>query len=560
MLELSVKTRVMAVAILPLVVLSAIILVVIVGEVNSAAKGQLASSEDMFVEAKREEIKDLVELAWTTVRPLYQSGADRDEAVELLRRMSYGKDGYIFGYDGDAIRIFSGSSDASIGKSYYDFKDVNGVYLIRELIDAGRKNGFAEGNHFVTYHFPRLGEDVASPKLSYAIYLPRWNMMIGTGIYIDTIDAQLKNLASYLQSARNGLVTTLGIVALVLAIVLTIVALFLTQSIVGPLSSIGDSLYEIATGKGDLTRRLEVHGKDEVGLVSSHLNALLDSLHRMVSDIKGITNEVSAETESLARTVGETQQVSHQQHEEVDQVASAMTEMSHTSRETAQNANEAAASAKAANKASISIANSVNESCNSMRMLGEDIARTSEVITQVGADVENISAVLQVIESIAEQTNLLALNAAIEAARAGEQGRGFAVVADEVRNLASKTQGSTEEIQQMIAKLQSGSRSAVSVMAESRKRSDLTEASISQTASLLSEISDAISVINNMNSQIATAAEEQSVVGSDISERIVSISNQTNISSEIAAKNGSAAAKLRQKTRELNGIVDRFVL
>ena len=201
---------------------------------------------------------------------------------------------------------------------------------------------------------------------------------------------------------------------------------------------------------------------------------------------------------------------------------------------------------------------SVEQSCHEMSLLLNELSATEEVVTQVGDDVENISAVLLVIESIAGQTNLLALNAAIEAARAGEQGRGFAVVADEVRNLASKTQGSTEEIQNMITKLQSGSRAAVIVMSDSKQRSNETEKSISATAVSLGEISKSVATMNNLNVQIATAAREQSIVGKEISQRIIDISSQTTELSSIAVKNGKTAENLRQKTAELEGLVGQF--
>ena len=188
-----------------------------------------------------------------------------------------------------------------------------------------------------------------------------------------------------------------------------------------------------------------------------------------------------------------------------------------SSNEVLSNAKSAAEAAQSANSHGMTALDKVKKSSLEMSELIVEINKANDVVKGVGDDVQNISAILQVIESIAEQTNLLALNAAIEAARAGEQGRGFAVVADEVRNLASKTQGSTEEIQQMIVKLQNGSKSAVEAMQLSMSSSANAESSVSESLSALNDIAESVAVITDMNSQIASAAAEQNEVGEDLS-------------------------------------------
>jgi len=548
------------VSILPLVLLASVMLIQIFNRVNDLMEKELAATEKLFIDAKKEELKHIVSTAWGGIEMLYQGDGDRETAIEQLNLVRFGEDGYLFGYNSDGTRLFFGGSSNGIGQRFYDAKDAKENYFIRDIINVAKQNGLAEGHNFVEYYFPRLGETKASAKLSYTIYLPRWDMIIGTGLYIDSIDAQIQNLAESLKGTRDSLLWSVAITALVLSGLLTVLGISMSHSILKPLRSIGSSIRDIAQGGGDLTSRLPSKNQAELGVLAAHMNTLLDTLHRMITEIRCIASEVGKETSALASSVEQTKKVSIEQHREVDQVATAMTEMSQTSRETAQNAEQAAAAAMAATSASSRASEAVQQSCDSMKLLGEEIANASHVITEVGQDVENISEILQVIETIAEQTNLLALNAAIEAARAGEQGRGFAVVADEVRNLASKTQGSTEQIQKMISKLQNGSRSAVEVMTESIKRSDLTESSIAHTADLLNEIVDSIGTIRDMNAQIATAAEEQSVVGSDISERVVAISSQTNESSEIASRNESRANNLSQKTRDLEAIVGRFKL
>lgn len=555
---LSIKNRLFFISIVPLIILASILLIIIVSQVASLMNTVQHSAGDMLIESKKQELKNIVDIAYSTIKPIYEAGGEQAEAVQLLKQIKFGQDGYLFGYDKNAVRIFNGSNDAGVGKSYYDFKDVNGVLLIRDLISAGQQNQLGQGNQFVQYHFPRLGQKVASPKLSYSIYLPKWNMMIGTGSYIDRIDEQVGIFSGHISTARTGLIMAVAVVSGLLLLVLIFISLLLIRSILLPLNDITQSIKEISAGEGDLTRRLQVQDKFELGLLASHINTLIDTLQGIISKVKDISYSVKHVSEDIASQAIAIRALSVKQHSEIDQVATATTEMSETARQVSKNADNAASAARTADNNGNEALQKVENSCNEMTLLKSEMTKTSEVVTQVGGDVENISTVLQVIESIAGQTNLLALNAAIEAARAGEQGRGFAVVADEVRNLASKTQRSTEEIQEMLSKLQSGSRSAVDVMSDNIKRGDAAEVSIGATAVSLSEIAKSVVIMSELNMQIATAAEEQNVVGAEISKRIVEISEQTTDLSNIANKNGDTAESLKQKTTELEQLVRLF--
>lgn len=556
--RLSIKQRLLSVSIVPLILLISILLLIIFQQVNGLIKGELKTAESIAYETHKKELKTIVQIAYATIKPLYENGATREEAVELLKRMEFGEDGYIFGYDKDAIRIFSGMSPAKVGESYFNFKDVNGVYLIRDLITAGQQNNLGRGDNFVEYHFPRLGKTVASPKLSYSIFLDRWNLMIGTGVYIDRIDEQVSFFEASMTDARNGLLISVITIAVILLILLVGLGLMLVNSILTPLEEVTESITKLSQGNGDLTQRLAVRDKFEMGKLATSLNNLLDSQRALIQKVRDVSIGVEKESDTLTTEAQRIETFSKQQHRTIEQVATATTEMSQTAEQVSSNASDAAGAARNADNDGNEALGMVENSCSEMSKLNDEIKRATDVVTQVGEDVENISSVLQVIESIAEQTNLLALNAAIEAARAGEQGRGFAVVADEVRNLASKTQGSTEEIQEMISKLQSGSRSAVSVMNESIKRCDDTEQSIRDTSSKLSDIASAITTMNDVNSQIASAAKEQSVVGNEINSNIVHLSEHTADLSEIASANGKAAESLRNKTTDLERLVGQF--
>ena len=556
--KFSIKTRLISLATLPLILLTLILLLVTASQIKKMQSESVRSAEEILTESKREELKHIIDMAYSAIAPLYEGGGSRDDAVAILQNMSFGEDGYIFGYTEDAVRVFSGNSQANIGESYYDFQDTNGVYLIRDLIAAGKKNATGESSEFVGYHFPRLGGDIAYPKLSYAIFLDEWNLMIGTGIYIDHIKQQVSTLEAIISESSEHLLMLVFIVALIALLVFTSMGLMISRSILRPLDEATQSIFSLSQGEGDLTQRLDVSDEHEMGALATQTNALLSTLQTLIQKVKQVAHSVSEQGHTLTDQANNINQLSAAQHTEIDQIASATTQMSESASQAAHNASNAARAARNAEQESHAALASVERTRGEMHNLTDALARTSDVVSHVGADVENISVVLQVIENIAEQTNLLALNAAIEAARAGEQGRGFAVVADEVRTLASRTQGSTEEIQQMIDKLQKGARNAANVMADSIKNSENTSAGIDATAANLNAISQAVNTLSDENTQIATAAEQQRVVSGDISGRIAGVAGQTTELAGISTQNARVANELEDKVRELEGLIGQF--
>lgn len=558
--KFSIRQRLFTASLLPLLITCISLLTIIFVQLNNLVETETESATTLLTDTKKAELKSIVDIAYHTVKPLYDAGASREEAVKLLQRMQFGKDGYLFGYDGDSVRVFSGSGSAGIGNSYRDFKDVNNVYLINDLVTAGRKNNLGNGNEFVTYHFPKLNEKIPSPKLSYSIFLEKWDLMIGVGIYIDSIEKESAVFKAHVEEVSTTLITLVAIISVVLIGLMIVFSILIIRSILTPLNTVSESIRKLSEGNGDLTQRIPVQDKFETGVLAGNLNSLLASLQTDMKHVYNVAVDVNSETDLLVKQADNIKAVSTQQQAAVELVASASTQMTSSSSEVLNNARNAAEAANLANSHGITALEKINKSSKEMEALMLEIKKASDVVQEVGGDVENIGTVLQVIESIAEQTNLLALNAAIEAARAGEQGRGFAVVADEVRNLASKTQGSTEEIQQMITKLQNGSKSAVDAMQRSSTCSAAAEASVTETSTTLNDIAKSISVITDMNTQIAMASEEQNLVGNDIGKQIVEISTQTTGLREIAEQNNKTSETLRSKANELDKIVSQFKL
>ncbi|WP_433771736.1 methyl-accepting chemotaxis protein [Pseudomonas putida] len=278
----------------------------------------------------------------------------------------------------------------------------------------------------------------------------------------------------------------------------------------------------------------------------------------MITQVVTSVQSVSDSSEHTADIAIRTNTGVHKQMAEIDQVATAVQEMTATAQDVARNATQAAQAASHADQAASQGKQIVHETSNSIGALAVEIGRAVGVVQTLAKDSENINAILTAIRGIAEQTNLLALNAAIEAARAGEQGRGFAVVADEVRNLAQKTQGATEEIQTMIQQLQQGTRDVVRVMEDSQHRTDESVQHAAKAAEALETITQAVSVINDMNTQIASAAEEQSAVADDINRNVINIGQVANEVAGGADESSAASADLTKLAEQQRRLINQF--
>jgi methyl-accepting chemotaxis protein len=318
-----------------------------------------------------------------------------------------------------------------------------------------------------------------------------------------------------------------------------------------PLQQAVSSLERIADG--DLTTAISVSGNDEIGQLKQAMHSTTTQLHDIVQGINDITDKLSTAAGSMSEITTTTRGGVEQQKSGVEQVATAMNEMTATVQEVARNAAGAADAAQNADAESQTGHAEVQRTVESIDTLANGLEHARQVIQELQSGTENISSILDVIRGISEQTNLLALNAAIEAARAGEQGRGFAVVADEVRTLASRTQQSTQEINGMIQQLQSGAQDAVEAMATSHERANNTVQQASLAGQSLESITRAVATINEMNLMIATGAEEQSAVAEEINRNVVEIN-------EVADMTAAGAQHTAQSSDELSALADKLKL
>jgi len=339
------------------------------------------------------------------------------------------------------------------------------------------------------------------------------------------------------------------------AIITLVIMLPVVSRFFSPFNKLIQQLGETAQAGG---RVLDIKGNKIVERVCQSYNSLIQKYSSSAGELTKVTNELSFTASHLSDVTESTNENIRQQQQETDMVATAMNEMSTTVEEVARNASAAASAAEQANDSAIKGESVAQISKASIDALVDDINEASEVISQLEKQSTDITVVLDVIKGIAEQTNLLALNAAIEAARAGEQGRGFAVVADEVRSLATRTQESAREIDEMITALQTGVRSSVSVMETASIKGGESSEKVEDTFNALKNIHQSVNIINDMNAQIATAAEEQSAVANEINQNIVSITQSADTTTQHANDSQQTSLKIATISQELKNLVSHL--
>jgi methyl-accepting chemotaxis protein len=559
MMRLTLKAKVVMLALIPVALFALVISGAAVRVLQNMAQSEVEGTRERLLQESRNELQHYMQIALGSVQTLYDTAAQgdmasREQAISVLSKIKYGNDGYFFGHDSNVVRLFRGESPVDVGKNLNDRKDANGVYINRELVRVAKDN-----TYYVNYSSPLPSDDsVQVPKMAYSYYLPKWDMAVGTAINLDGIEAQLAKVQIEINQRISTIITSIMIVAVVLLVIFGIVGLILSNTFLRPLQQIKDNLDDIAAGEGDLTRRLPINSDDELGQLAGSFNRFVEKIHNLVRQIADMTGQLTELVGQVSAQASRSEDAMERQRHETDQVATAINEMSAAAHEVAQSAQGAAEAAQKTDTEGQAAKQVVDGSIERIHTLVQDIRNSGVSLDTLQKDVSSIVSVLDVIRSIAEQTNLLALNAAIEAARAGEAGRGFAVVADEVRALASRTQQSTQEIQGMIDRLQKGTQEAVTAMRRSSDAGDVTSEQANRAGTSLDAIAQLIGTINAMNAQIASAAEEQTAVAEEINRSVHKIAVAVDSVADETQQGAQTARNLASLGERLGALVRQF--
>ena len=467
------------------------------------------------------------------------------QAISAIRALRYDKTNYFWINNYQPEMVMHPIKPALEGKDLTNNKDPDGKALFVEMVNITKKDG--EG--FIPYKWPKPGEEQPVDKIAFVKGFNQWQWIIGSGVYLDTIDAAFS-------SQRNLIILN----AVVMIVAVIAFSYFIGRSVLLPTRLAANMMKDISQGEGDLTRTLNEEGNDEISKLSHSFNLFVSKMRESLVHVSQSANDVNEHAHTVDDSTKTSQSFIELQNDSSTQVAAAMEQMTHQIHDVSSNAEAAEQAANDAAQNASTGKHVVAETITAIETLSANIETVSRVTEDLANESQNIGSVLDVIRSISEQTNLLALNAAIEAARAGEHGRGFAVVADEVRTLASRTGQSTDEIQSMISKLQEGTRAAVDAVKASQTLSVSTVEQASSANNSLNEIERLVSIITEMNSQIARATEQQTQAADEVNLRINDLSQSTEQSLDNTKQLNSASDKLKQSSTELSSIVNRFKL
>ncbi|MCQ3031750.1 methyl-accepting chemotaxis protein [Pseudomonas syringae] len=479
-----------------------------------------------------------LETAGTLTREVAQK-----QALDAIRGMRYNKDDYFWINDMRPVMIMHPMNAKLVGQDLSAIKDPDGFAVFNEMVAVAKEKGAG----MVQYRWPKPGASEPVQKISYIKLFTPWGWILGSGVYVDDVKAEFQ------QQTINAALFSLAII-----VIMVLLVIMIARSIVRPLRDSVQAMADIASGESDLTRSLETQGNDEVTQLARHFNAFTAKLRGVVLQLQASANGLEKASSDLGINAEQAQARSQQQSQQMELVATAVNEVTYGVQDVAKNAEHAANEMRDAESQAHQGQVNIDSSLRQIDHLSGTINQAVEVIRTLSSESTQIGGVLEVISSIAEQTNLLALNAAIEAARAGEQGRGFAVVADEVRLLAQRTQKSTAEIQSMIERLQTHSDAAVKVIADSSRSSQLTIEQANQAGQSLTSISQALRNLNSLNASIASATLQQSHVVEDINQNVTQAAQLSQSTAIAAEQSTGASVHLREMSEHLNGLLRQF--
>ncbi|WP_351089507.1 methyl-accepting chemotaxis protein [Shewanella sp. S1-49-MNA-CIBAN-0167] len=517
MFNFSLRNKLLLLALLPFLISTSLLIYVSYYFEQVKLKEEIVNFRTQLIDERKQHIKDATEIAAGIV--YYQlSLKSLGNVNQALRDIRFGNTGYFYIYDYKGNNIVHGLKPEYEGQNKINLTDSRGTKILVGLIDAAQ-NG--DGNY--SYFYQKPGSDQQIEKIGFTMMLSNTDWILGTGVYIDDLDRIVDNYKVTATKQMRDKSIGILIITLILTTLTTLTIIFSAQRIVIPIKEMADNLNDIAKGAGDLTRRLSIKGEDELAQLGCSFNTFVEKLQYVIGDVASATGKMKLAAKNINDQTKSMSEKLINHNNETDQVVTAISQMSATASEVAQSTSLVADATLAATGDVTKAQECVDSSLAEVSSLMSQIDNVAINVKSLSEQSQQINSVLSVIGGIAEQTNLLALNAAIEAARAGEQGRGFAVVADEVRSLASRTQASTLEINEMLSRLHNLVSQTVKTMDDSQQSCIRSVDSSRAISDSLGSVTVAVSAINDMSSQIATAATEQSSVTEEINRNVFTI-------------------------------------
>ncbi len=505
--------------------------------------------KDSMLEDRKQKTRDLVQVAVGIVKHYHQqasSGRISEEeaktaARDSLRDLRYGEDDYYFGFDTEGVYFLHGGNPKLEGQQKLDMQDTHGKYIIRELIAAAKAGG-----GFVDYWFPRAGQQNPEPKLGYTTLFTPWNWVVGTGIYIDDVDKEFRQVAWLLGGISSALLASLVVFGF-------LVSRSILHQLGGEPKAASEIMERIANG--DLTANIN---QAPPGSLLNTLGGMTQALRKMVSEINSDANRLVDNAEHIATASEEVARAAEQQSDATSAMAAAIEELTVSSNHISDSARDTSQDSVAAVELSGQGSARVDQASQAIQQISETVSDASTRIHALEERAKQISSIANVIKDIAGQTNLLALNAAIEAARAGEQGRGFAVVADEVRKLAERTATATREIEGKINSIKKNAEFAAQQMQVALRDADQGTGLGGQAGEAIDTIRDAAKEAAVVFADVAGGIAEQSTAGQTIASGVEQVAHTAEASSAVANATLAATRSLEACSAAMRQRIEQF--
>ena len=512
----------------------------------------LNDKKDTLLKDRKHELRTIIQVAESIVTD-FQIQAQTGElpekeakslAIRAMDALRYGDQGYISLFDNKGTMINHPFDSSLIGKDLSSLQDVNGTFLIRDTITGVAESKYA----YVPYYWPKPNQTEPLPKIACATEIKNWGWVLSTGVYVDDVDEQ------FVKDATNIIV-----IIICIAVFLFFINYNITNSILKPIRVLTNEFNRIAENR-DLTQKVVNRGNNELGKLASSFNYLLENFSQSILAVQHAAKELLEQFQTLSQTSDTVAQSSSLQSQAATSLAAAVEEFSCNIVQLAENASSMRDLSTETGRQSQEGDKTFQKAVDQMQSMASDVQRSGETIRELDDLSGNIQNIITVIQEVAEQTNLLALNAAIEAARAGEQGRGFAVVADEVRQLAARTSDSSGQISGTVKTIREGSQKAVSQMKESVDKVNNVVEHASESQELIKQLHSSSENLVLIINQVTEALEEQKLASEEMTQRITDIADTSANNQESSAQAHSTISHLLQVVKDLEQNTARFKL